>query len=110
MGSAISTAASSAACPQAASTLAQAQHFCWLKKALRRAFLSALFSSDPLPNAVLPALKPVSAAMKQEALLYAVDDIALVQVAQRDCGVSFLEDLQKLFGHCPGQPLFAVPA
>ena len=45
-----------------------------------------------------------NAAMKQEALLYTVDDGALVQIAQRDCRVSVLKGLQKPSGRCPGQP------
>ena len=44
VGSAVSTTASSAACPQTASPPPQAQHFCWLQKALKRAFLCQLFS------------------------------------------------------------------
>jgi len=46
----------------------------------------------------------------QETLLYCEHDRTLVQVAQRDCGVSFLRDTKKPSGHSPGKLAVGGPA
>lgn len=46
----------------------------------------------------------------QGALLYCPGDQTVPQVAQRDCGVLLLGDLQKPSGHGGGQPSLGVCA
>ena len=65
----VGTAAPTLLTQQSAHKLPAPQHkrstVAGFKKALKRAFLLAFFTPDPLPSAVLPALKLVIAAKKK---------------------------------------------
>jgi len=57
VGSVSCAHAGSAARSQAASPLAQAEHFCWLPNVPQKSISSALLASGPVPSTVLPARK-----------------------------------------------------